>query len=305
MKYLLNTRQLLSTIKFLLMMLLFAIQSNAQTFDSPKPLTERVTPTPANAIKIFEEAEMHPYEHLLTQEERQAVVQAFELLPPLHQRILKEHLEGISFLDSMPNTALTSTIESGDSVKRFHISFRAGILKQTISQWLTEKEATCFTENNGDYKAHYNAGSMNAIVYVLLHETTHIVDGSLDIFHHSDGGFAKTFTGGVWKDRVSLETTDSLLSKNHFRRGKLYPYTLATSVYNRLQQTPFVSLYSTSSWSEDLAECLTVYHLTRRLKQPFQLFVSKKGKTIFSYEPVKNKRVFARMKALEQFYAAG
>lgn len=297
-----NTRRFIHTILFLLSFAALISPAYAQTFDATVPLVNRVNKTPENAMAIFHEAGMQPTEHILTAQERDAVTAAFKLMPPLHQRVLKEHLAGISFLDNMPNTALTSMVVSADSVRRFHITFRAAILKQTISEWLTEKERTCFIADSSTRLVSLYAGKLNAIIYVLLHETTHVVDGSLDLFHDPAKGFARQFTNGVWQDRITLVNGDSLLNKNRFHRGKPLPYNNAVALYSALQQTPLVSLYSTSSWSEDLAECLTVYHLTHQLKQPFKLVVSDNGKVVFINEPLKLSKVSGRMKNLRIFY---
>ena len=113
--------------------------------NSGKPLTQRVERTPDDVIKMFREAGMSPTEHQLTKEEVSIVASAFAVLPPLHQRVLKQHLKSISFLDNMPNTALTSLITDKENVNLYHITFRAGILHQTVSDWVTEKERKCFT----------------------------------------------------------------------------------------------------------------------------------------------------------------
>jgi sugar lactone lactonase YvrE len=77
---------------------------------------------------------------------------------------------------------------------------------------------------------------------------------------------------------------DSLLESNHFRRGgRVYPINVAGHLYHSLEKTPFVSLYSTSSWSEDLAEFPTVCDLTQVLKQPFRIMVTNGGKTVVAY----------------------
>jgi hypothetical protein len=262
------------------------------------PLLSKVIPTPENVLTMFREAGMSPVEHTLTDSERGSVAAAFKALPPLHQSILKDHLAGISFLDNMPNTALTSIVNPGDSLKRYHITFRAAILKQTISEWLTEKERTLY--NSSDTSVNLHAGNLNAIIYVLLHETTHVIDGSLDIFNTR---FAAKFAQPLWRDRTTLIYTDSLLRTNQFRRGgRIYPSAMAYQLYSALQKTPLVSIYSTSSWSEDLAECLTVYHLTQILKQPFSIELRAGGKTILNYAPFRNSIVSERMKSLDIFY---
>jgi len=279
--------------------------SRTQGFSSTNPLSSRVEQTPESVLASFREAGMSPREHSMTPEESAAVAAAFEKLPPLHQRILKEHLEGISFLDDMPNTALTSIVVTGDSIRRYHITFRAATLHQTISEWLTEKENTCFSSTDTGIHVTVHAGDQPAIIYILLHETTHVVDGSLALFDKPDNSFKRNFTNKIWKSRSTMAFRDSLLETNHFRRGgRVYPISVARNLYGALERTAFVSLYSTSSWSEDLAECLTVYHLTQLLKQPFRIMVSRCGKTIFAYEPAKKRRVFQRMKMLSFFYTS-
>jgi hypothetical protein len=275
---------------------------HAQNFDVSTPLESRVNQTPANTLEVFKEAGMSPVAHVLTVPERRAVNEAFKLLPPLHQRILKDHLEGISFMDGMPNTALTSMIPAKDK-KLFHITLRAAILHQTVSEWLTEKERLCFAAGKEGNQVNVYAGTLNAVVYVLLHETTHVIDGSLDLFHDLDQSFAKEFTAGVWQDRTTILNADTLLKQNRFRRGgKVYPAEATVEVYNALQKTPLISLYSTSSFSEDLAEILTVYHLSKQLKQIFKLEVVRNGKTLKTYRPLENIRVKKRLKALKLFY---
>lgn len=151
-----------------------------------KPLLSRIERTPDYVMKMFRDAAMSPSEHTLTKEEMSIVASAVAALPPLHQRVLKQHLKSISFLDNMPNTALTAPITSDDdSIKLFHITFRAGILHQTISEWVTEKERTCFSGGDSTISVGIEAGFLNALTYVLLHEGTHVVDGSTQLYQQT------------------------------------------------------------------------------------------------------------------------
>jgi hypothetical protein len=275
----------------------------AQGFNSNKPLSSRVVKTPESVLATFHEAGMSPREHQITREERAAVAAGFKELPPLHQRILKEHLSGISFLDDMPNTALTSLVVTGDSIRRYHITFRAAVLHQTISSWLTEKENTCFEQNDSNIRVAVRAGNLPAIIYILLHETTHVVDGSLGLFENPSSHFGRDFTANIWTNRTTMTFKDTLLETNHFRRGgRVYPIGVASHLYTALEKTPFVSLYSTSSWNEDLAECLTVYHLTQVLKQPFEITTTVAGETVVAFEPAKDRQARQRMNTLAFFY---
>ncbi|MDP9079313.1 MAG: hypothetical protein M3O71_17930 [Bacteroidota bacterium] len=260
---------------------------------------------------MFEEAGMSPRLHQLSSDELLSVERAFAVLPRLHQKVLKEHLRSISFLDHMPNTALTSIVNTDDRFPLYDITFRAEILNQNVSEWLTEKERTCFDPKGSSLNVSIAAGTLDAIVYVLMHEATHIVDGSLGITpvrtaRSTVDTVKSTFTSGVWTDRTVFapQFRNTLLDSSHFRRGgKILPINTAKFVYQALRRTPFVSLYSTSSQHEDLAEYLTVYDFTQKLKQPFQIIIRDKGKKVFVSEPMKSKLVKGRMRYMKVFYA--
>lgn len=281
-----------------------------QTIDSGMSiLIERTQPSPESVFKKFRQAGMNPVTHQLTEIEKQKLNNAFSILPPLHQKILKKHLYSISFMDNMPNTALTSAVETTDSVKRFNITFRAEILNQTISEWTTWKENTCYTKSsNNKYQVIIDAGNLDAIIYVLLHESTHFVDDALNITPHLDEKDiwvgSKAFTKNVWDEfNKPLENIlNPLLETVLFRSGKPIAASYAPEVYKSLQKTPFVSLYSTASWFEDLAETLTIYHLTAKMNQPYKVRVMKDGVQIVVYEPAKNNKAKKRNNQMEMFY---
>lgn len=280
--------------------------------DPSIPLTGRITETSPEILQKFRDAGMSPTFHNLSKTDSLKVVRAFKSLPPLHQQILKDHLIGISFLDNMPNTALTATVNPEDPFPVFTITFRAEILKQDVSQWLTEKEMSYFTRDNTNYRLAIEAGNMDAILYVLLHEATHVVDGSISALADNNNRVAskiavglKSFTQGIWKDRTQLyhSLVDTLTKQSRFRNGsKLIPMALAQQIYKSAVLKPFVSLYSTSSWHEDLAEYLTVSHFTKKLKQPYRITIYEQNKKIFTYEPMKSPSVTSRMALMKYFY---
>nr|WP_303626615.1 hypothetical protein [Ferruginibacter sp. HRS2-29] len=275
-------------------------------------LFSRVTTTPDDVLKMFRDAGMSPTEHPLTKAEKAIIVNAFAALTPLHQRVLKQHLKSISFLDNMPNTALTSPVTKDDSINLYHITFRAGILHQKISEWATEKELTCYENKDTSYRVSIQAGLMSAFTYVLLHEGTHVVDGSVHLIATDTvtgktlpGTFGEDLSKGIWANinTVAWPLKDSLVVKNRFRPGgRRFATSEATEVYQALGNTPFVSLYATASWHEDLAELVTVYHLTQQLNQPFKVVVVKDGKQTGQYEPMKNPLTDKRKKLLSLFY---
>src|SRR5947209_6470943 len=79
--------------------------------DPASALESRVRETSPAVLKLFaDEGSTPPTPHILAPEERDELSRAFEALPPLHRRVLSERLRSVSFLDGMPNTALTSTV---------------------------------------------------------------------------------------------------------------------------------------------------------------------------------------------------
>ncbi|UFH57868.1 hypothetical protein [Spirosoma sp. KNUC1025] len=247
--------------------LLFSGLTLAQKVDATyeNDPAQRIRIAPESVFTMFREAGMKPVDHKLTPVQKEKVRRAFTQLPSLHQRLLRQHLQSISFMDNMPNTALTSPVDSGDGPKRFYITFRAGLLNETISEWASWKENTCFKQtSDSSYAVRAEGGNLDAILYVLLHEATHVVDAVMNITPRSSDRQALVestpFTNHVWRTMNVPDDRylDSLLEKTRFRSGQPMPISLAPDVYRKLMQTPFPSLYGMTAWSEDIAELVTI-----------------------------------------------
>ena len=281
--------------------------------DPASSLESRVGKTPAAVLKMFADAgEAMPTAHDLTAAERRELSAAFAALPPLHRRILGERLRAVSFLDGMPNTALTSTINPDEPYRLFDITIRAGVLGENVSEFLTQKERSCFDTTGSSLNVFIEAGTLEAIVYVLLHEATHVVDSSLGIspnLRHgdrpTDGSPASSFADGVWSERtiVAPQYRDTLLQRVSFRPGgEILAIDRAEAVYAALRRTPFVSLYGSSNWHDDLAESVTWLHLTGKLKQPYRIVGRDAGRETFVYEPMRSPIVRKRLDQMERFF---
>lgn len=289
----------------------FSFNTYAQVLGDPREenLEKRVFPAPENIFKMFQKAGMDPANHELTEVEQEKVEKAFSILPPLHQRILKKHLHSISFMDNMPNTALTSPVEIPGATEMFNITFRAGILNESVSEWATAKENTCFDRSaNTEFEVIIHAGDLDAIQYVLLHEATHVIDAVLNFTPHieeSDELVEPTpFTQNIWhKMNVPVEAfVNPLLETTRFRSGKAIAIASAPEVYKALEQTPYVSLYGMASWFEDFAEFVTIYHLTNKMNQPYKISVKKNNTAVGNFEPMKNELVQKRWKLISRLY---
>lgn len=281
--------------------------------DPASSLESRIKETPAAVLKMFTDAGLGtPTTHVLTAMERRKLSAAFAGLPPLHRRILGERLRSVSFLDGIPNAALTSTVNPDEPYRLFDITIRAGVLGENVSEFLTQKERSCFDTAGSPLSVSIEAGTLDAIVYVILHEATHVVDSSLRITpvarpgdQSMDGGPAGTFTAGVWSDRTifAARYRDPLLERVRFRAdGEVLAIDRAEAVYAALRRTPFASLYGSSNWHDDVAESVVWYHMAEKLKQPYRIVIRNEGREIFAYEPMKSQLVRGRFGQMDRFY---
>jgi hypothetical protein len=284
--------------------------------DPAVPLESRVKGTAAPVLEMFKElGGPAPKAHVLTDGERKKLAGALAVLPPLHQRVLRERLRVISFLDGMPNTALTSTVNFQEPYRLYDITFNASILLQNVSEWLTQKERTCFDTTGSALSVNVDAGTtIDALVYVFLHEATHVVDACERITPPLPPGKVKpraeappptSFTAGVWTE-LSLPVPrfrDPLRERiNFYAPGATIPIGEGPALYGWLSRTPFASLYGSRNWLDDIAEYVAVYHLTEMLKQPYRIVIRDAAREVFVHEPMKSGLVRGRIGEIKRFY---
>lgn len=277
--------------------------------DPGSSLESRLKATPASVLKMFEGlGGPTPTVHTLTDDERRKLSAAFEALTPLHRRFLGDRLRTISFLDGMPNTALTSTVNLDEPYRLFDITIRASVMRETATEWLTQKEQTCFNAAGSPKSVAVEAGDLDALAFALLHEATHVVDATLDLTPHTDDAPATEFTRDVWEGRLTHAPRyrDPLLEGLRYRRGGgVLPVDRAEAAYQALRKTPFVSLYGSSNCHDDIAELVAVRHWTEVLKQPYRIVVREAGRDVSTYEPMKSDLVRGRLDLLRRFEEAG
>ncbi len=280
--------------------------------DPEVPLIQRIGETTDSVLSIFHRAGMSPKPYSPSEDDRQKLVEAIAILPPLHQSVLKQRLRNLSLLNDMPNTALTSTVNSDEPSPLFDVAIRAAILQQSASEWMAEKESSCFSGNESRFSLRVDVGSITAIQYVLLHEATHIVDATQGITPSLDSnpssspqGVSTPFTAGIWEDLrtpVHRYVDEGLMAIRFRPGGKIMDCSQMKVLYEALGRTPFVSLYGSSARTEDLAEYLTVYHVTQKLNQPFSISVYDGAQKVLRHDPMTSEIVRKRFDLMRQFY---
>jgi hypothetical protein len=299
----------------LAIVLTFALRLSAQ--DAGKPfeeppavdgtrtlasLEQRISAPPQAFLAMFPDRTVTP--HVMTPDEHRKFLDAVHKLTPLQQSVLRDRLESFSFVDGIPNTALTYPVNQKDPNTRYYISIRGGVLDDTLSQFLTWKERTMFDFSNSSLTLNVDGGNMDAIVYILLHEATHVVDLSMGL---SQGRDRTLYSADrIWqsnRDPVP-QYRNALLESILFRTDteKKISITQAAALYGALSHTPFVSLYGSNNRGDDLAELVAWYDLSQKLGQPYQIQLWDGHTMVFHYDPMRNRKVRKRFGQINFLY---
>jgi hypothetical protein len=193
--------------------------------------------------------------------------------------------------------------------------FNRKSLHLTISELLTWKENSAFKSDGGKASVTVVCGGKeNAFLYILLHESLHAYDYIERITPYVDEGYRShfnlsgnptAFTRDVWAGYKSPASPAPAPGTLHFYtddEAKMVPLSEAPALYKKLQESPFVSLYSTLSWAEDFAELGAFYHLTQVLKLPYTIIIHDSGGSVKSYSPMSFPRAAARLSFFRELY---
>ncbi len=280
-------------------------------------LAARVAAPPPFLLEYLKKLDNAPeYEpYLPGPGEMASIRQAMSDLPPRHRKLMKGRLIGIYFIKNFKGSGLTEWVVDRDDRVYAVMVFNPSVLGKGISALLTEKERTCFRPDDPSYEITIDCGSKySGFLYILLHEATHLVDYIEPVTPYTDRQYKRhfrittagnDFTRNVWNDY-------DVPKRRYLFTGKVAFYGLsapqlnlssAAAVYAELSGSPFVSLYGSLSWAEDLSELAAFYHLSRVLKQPYTIAVARGGKKILSIYPLNAPEVKKRLPLLKIFYS--
>ena len=268
------------------------------------PLEDRASSAPESLLKRFSnELNVNVSAHIVTPVERIILANALAQLTPFQREVLQNRLHAIYFIDGLPNNALTFPDGGTTTEPVYSIAVRAGALHETVSELVTRKERTLFDSAASELSVTVDGGTLNAMVYVLLHETTHIVDfavGATPDPAHPIGDHP--LVSGIWRDGITPadQYRLPLLMGIFWRTGRVMPITHAADLYDALGRTPFISVYASCDSHDDLAELVAWTELTGRLHQPYRILISKGANVMRVIEPAQSELVQARRKYLSQ-----
>lgn len=286
------------------------------SFDAALPLEKRLVDPPSLVLEAWKKFDGRDdyTPHRLSGYERMIFERNLKHLPPLNRIVLEERLIGFYFIDNFLGSAAADWILDENRKLHFYIIFNPKILTMTLSEVLTWRERSCFIPSEG-YAVDVDCGrGHDGILYALLHETTHVVDYTLKITPFVENEMVPIlhlseepteFVRGIWEDvgtTVAPYAYRKDLTFYGLGGGPKIPLADAGTIYREFSESPFVSLYGSMTWAEDIAEMVTFYHLTEKMNLPYRVRLSKGKEELFRCEPMKKETVRKRLAHLDMFY---
>jgi hypothetical protein len=285
-------------------------------FDNTSSLESRVTLPPPLVLDYLRKLDSRPdYQPVVPGPmNREVIRSSINKLPPLTKQVLQRRLIGIYFIKNFMGNGLTDWVmDTGGNTYVFMV-FNESAFTQNISELLTNKEKTCFIQDTSGTDIRIDCGTAyNGFLYIILHESAHAVDYIMRLTPYVDDTIqpylgkvpsSTDFTRGIWNKYDTPCDRYSFTGKVFFYNIKppRLLFSRAGDYYADLCSSPFVSLYGSMLWPEDLAELVTLYHLTEILKQPYIIKILKGGTMIQSFRPMESPRVRKRTTLMQVFY---
>ncbi|MCK5199976.1 MAG: hypothetical protein KAR21_16575 [Spirochaetales bacterium] len=290
------------------------------SFDPDSSLISRVQDTPDFILDYLKNMDNVDYysSYTPTQEEMKIIESYLDLLPPLNKKIMKDKLLGIYFVSNFIGSGMADYAVDDDRNIYTLLFINQDTLKVRMNEWMDYRENTCFIEENDAIRIEVECGNEYlGFLYILLHESTHIVDYITSITPYTEWTSSQIrkekinmnnkFIKGIWTDyRNQTETfTKEFMGNVTFYALNDGPRLIksdAEEIYNGLLETPFVSLYASQNWAEDLAELETWYHYTEIMGQPYEIVLYENNEIKKIYKPMENELVRERFSLLEHLY---
>jgi len=282
-------------------------------FDPQSTLIERIKPIPEPILKKLKKSDNKkdytPY--MPNQNEIVVISAAFEDLPQLNMKITKERLAAIYFISNFTSAGYSDWLVNEHNEIYAYIVINSSVLKTSIDELLSWKEKSCFINTNSDFEIKISVSpDLKGFMYIILHESCHVVDYVLGITPFTEPGIKSLreipeetdFTRGIWRSYNQSVIYYKFRERASFYQTPRIKISEAENIYKDMSASPFISLYGSLNWAEDLCEFLTFYHLTEKMGMRYKIEIQQNGKTIHSVHPAQRAQVRKRFKSLRVFY---
>ncbi|MDH5654307.1 MAG: hypothetical protein OEZ34_00230 [Spirochaetia bacterium] len=268
-----------------------------------------------NYMKKLDGKEIYSF-YSPTESDKKTIQFSIDLLPPLIKQNLQERVIGIYFINHFISTGYTDWVIGHDGKIYSVILINPDVFKMNVSEILQKREKTCFQSNSSSVKIKIHAGKQSAFDYILLHEAVHSADYSHRISDIDEESYnqIKPFIKRKFKPVDTIWNSSNTPYKHFdfqnrenisfygFRKGPHLTLDQAPDLYADLQKSPFASLYGSQYKVEDLAELVTMYHLSIIQGNEYAIEISS-PKIRMKIHPLQSQKVKKRISGIRFFYS--
>jgi len=270
-------------------------------------MVSRVSKTPEFVLQYLKDMDKEESyaSYMPTSDELKLIDSYIKLLPGANQKAMQDTLLGIYFVKNFKGSGFTDFVLDEEGRIYTILILHPDTLRVGFEEWVNLKEGSAFLDDDESVSVKVKCKSdYVGLLYILLHESTHILDYTTPITPYPEpnikevrGGaespYKNEFTKGVWAEydkpiKKYVRSYDGKVSFYGLGGDPKLKLSQASKIYKELSSTQFSSLYATQNWAEDLAEFVTWYHYTQVLGGDYEIVVSKEGKELFSYKPFTN-----------------
>jgi hypothetical protein len=284
-------------------------------FNPATPLIDRLTDAPAELLDLYASIEKTPpLPCRLSEAEREQIRRVLDRLPLRHREVLQQRLIGVYCVDNFAGSGMADYILGPGEQLYAVLVLHRRVFTMKAAELLSFRENTAFGQADPQVGIRVELSEeVSALAYIVLHETSHIVDyvqrhtpyvepALFELFGRSPRD--TPFTDQAWSDYSVLRPSIDFGYKEKLRFYGLGGEPALTNreavpVYEALSRTPFASLYACLNWAEDFAEFVTFYYLVQAWGAHYAIRVEHQGDTLFTYEPMRSPLVTERARLLD------
>jgi hypothetical protein len=240
-------------------------------------------------------------------DEKELFIEYYNLLPTKFQKTIESKVINIFFLRNFIGGGMSDYLfdESGHLFIALYIN--SDVLHTSLSDWIKYRDNSTYI--NDDSKTQINVDCGNkyyGLLHTLFHESSHIYDYINHITPFVEPNlinvdtkteFVTSFIKGIWKDYghpYSQYDFQNRTNVSGYGLGKKLNQEFSIELYRNINNTPFSSIYGSSTWAEDFAETFTWFYLKKYLGIDYITTIYRDNEIIGTYSPDINPLVYNR-----------
>jgi hypothetical protein len=276
-------------------------------------LSDKIIDVPENILDYLMEMDSvdNYFPYKITEHEKLLFINYCNILPSSYIDLLNNKVIAIYFIKNFKGGGMTNYLFDESNNMYITLYFNPEIFEKTISEFISYRDNSFFHSNDIVVSIEISS-EYKALLYILLHELSHVYDyynhitpftelELRNIISHSER--TTEFVNGIWKNYhspVERYNKGNYQNISFYDLGKRINDKNIIQMYDKLMETPFISIYSTQNWAEDFAEYYTYYYLKSYMNMEYKTKIYRNGILEKNYNLKENKLINKRLGIMEK-----